>query len=57
MSEELKAKLRRVVEAGWNTGNLDAFDEVRANGKVVEEWEYSDYLGFLMQLGVIPPLG
>ena len=28
-----------------------------ANGKVIEEWEFSDYLGFLMQLGVIPPLG
>jgi len=27
------------------------------NGKVVEEFEYSDYLGFLQQLGVIPPLG
>lgn len=28
-----------------------------ANGQVVEEWEYSDYLGLLMQLGVIPALG
>jgi hypothetical protein len=27
------------------------------DGKVTEEWEYSDYLGLLMQLGVIPPLG
>lgn len=27
------------------------------NGKIYEEWEYSDYLGMLMQLGVIPPLG
>ena len=27
------------------------------DGKVVEEWEYSDYLGFLQQLGVVPPLG
>jgi predicted ester cyclase len=26
-------------------------------GKVVEEFEYSDYLGFLQQLGVVPPLG
>ncbi|MDW7739094.1 MAG: ester cyclase [Bacillota bacterium] len=26
-------------------------------GKIVEEWEYSDYLGFLQQLGVIPPMG
>jgi predicted ester cyclase len=24
--------------------------------KVIEEWEYSDYLGFLQQLGVVPPL-
>jgi len=27
------------------------------DGKVTEEWEYSDYLGFLQQLGVVPPLG
>lgn len=27
------------------------------DGKVIEEWEYSDYLGFLQQLGVVPPLG
>jgi steroid delta-isomerase-like uncharacterized protein len=28
-----------------------------AGGKIVEEFEYSDYLGFLQQLGVVPPLG
>ena len=28
-----------------------------ADGKIVEEFEYSDYLGFLQQLGVVPPLG
>lgn len=28
-----------------------------AEGKIVEEFEYSDYLGFLQQLGVAPPLG
>lgn len=27
------------------------------DGKVIEEWEYSDYLGFLQQLGAVPPLG
>jgi steroid delta-isomerase-like uncharacterized protein len=27
------------------------------DGKVVEEFEYSDYLGFLQQLGIVPPLG
>jgi predicted ester cyclase len=27
------------------------------DGKVIEEWEYSDYLGFLQQLGVVPSLG
>ena len=26
-------------------------------GKIVEEWEYGDYLGILQQLGVVPPLG
>ena len=25
--------------------------------KVVEQWEYGDWLGLLQQLGVIPPLG
>jgi steroid delta-isomerase-like uncharacterized protein len=27
------------------------------NGKIVEQWEYSDMLGLLQQLGVIPALG
>jgi predicted ester cyclase len=27
------------------------------DGKVIEEWEYSDYLGFLQQLGLVPALG
>jgi hypothetical protein len=27
------------------------------NGKVTEEWEYSDDLGLLQQLGIVPPLG
>ena len=27
------------------------------NGKIVEQWEYSDLLGLLQQLGVIPALG
>ena len=27
------------------------------DGKIVEEFEYADYLGFLQQLGVVPPLG
>jgi len=27
-----------------------------ANGKVIDEWEFSDYLGYYTQLGVIPPI-
>jgi len=27
------------------------------DGKIVEEWVYSDYLGLMQQLGVIPPMG
>jgi predicted ester cyclase len=27
------------------------------DGKIVEEFEYADYLGFLQQLRVVPPLG
>jgi predicted ester cyclase len=27
------------------------------DAKIVEEFEYADYLGFLQQLGVVPPLG
>ena len=26
------------------------------DGKVIEEWEYSDYLGFMQQLGLVPAL-
>lgn len=26
------------------------------DGKIIEEWEYSDYLGFLQQLGLVPAL-
>jgi predicted ester cyclase len=28
-----------------------------ADGKIVEEFEYADYLGFLQQVGGVPPLG
>ena len=28
-----------------------------AEGKIVEEWNYGDYLGLLQRLGVIPPMG
>jgi steroid delta-isomerase-like uncharacterized protein len=27
------------------------------DGKIMEQWEYGDWLGLLQQLGVIPPLG
>jgi hypothetical protein len=27
------------------------------DGLIVEEFEYSDYLGFLQPMGVVPPLG
>jgi predicted ester cyclase len=27
------------------------------DGKIAEEFEHADYLGFLQQLGVVPPLG
>jgi len=26
-------------------------------GKIVEEWAYADQLGFLQQIGVVPPIG
>ena len=26
------------------------------NGRIIEEWEFADYLGFFTQLGVLPPL-
>jgi hypothetical protein len=27
------------------------------DGKIVQEFEYADFVGFLQQLGVVPPLG
>jgi steroid delta-isomerase-like uncharacterized protein len=27
------------------------------DGQIAEEFEYADYMGFLQQLGVVPPLG
>lgn len=141
MSEEIKAKAKRVVEEAWNKGNLDVVGEVYAadvvyhrppladiegieavkqhiannrsafpdlqmtldesiiegntnavrltirgthtgqssalpipptgkqiitlgcsvghwaGGKIVEEWDYVDYLGTLQQLGVVPAMG
>ena len=27
------------------------------DGKILEEFEYADYLGFLQQLGIVPHLG
>ena len=28
-----------------------------AGGKIVEDWSNADFLGFMQQLGVIPPMG
>ena len=34
MSEELKAKFLRIVDDAWNKGNLEALDELHADGYV-----------------------
>jgi len=34
---------------GWRVFHLK-------NGKIIEEWEFADYLDFFTQLGAIPPL-
>ena len=43
------------------TGNQVAMEKcvvVHLNdGMIIEEFEFADYLGFLQQLGVVPPLG
>jgi len=41
---------KRITVAGINIVRY-------ANGKAVEEWTYWDALGWLQQLGVVPPLG
>ncbi len=41
---------KRVILAGCSVYRFQA-------GKVVEQWEYSDMLGLLQQVGVIPALG
>ena len=36
-AEENKALVRRAFEEGWNTGNLDVFDEVDAQGYILHD--------------------
>ena len=41
---------KEVTFTGCNVAHWDS-------GQIVEEWEYSDWLVLLQQLGVVPPMG
>jgi predicted ester cyclase len=41
---------KQVIFTGCNVAHW-------ANGQIVEEWEYSDWLVLLQQLGIVPALG
>jgi steroid delta-isomerase-like uncharacterized protein len=49
-SLRLAATGKQVSKAGCSVYRFE-------NDRVVEQWEYSDWLGLLQQLGVIPALG
>ncbi len=45
MSEELKAKIRRLIDEAWNKGNLDVVDELCAANYVRHQPPYADIVG------------
>jgi predicted ester cyclase len=45
MSEELKAKVRRVVDEAWHKGNLDVLSELYAANIVRHQPPYPDVVG------------
>ena len=45
MSEEMKAKIRHVIDEAWNKGNLDALDEIYASNYVVHRFPFPDIEG------------
>ncbi len=45
MSEELKAKMRRVIDEAWNKGNLDVLSELYAANYVRHRPPYPDIVG------------
>lgn len=45
MSEDIKAKFRRVVDAAWNKGNLDALDELHSADYIEHRAPFADVEG------------
>ncbi len=45
MSEDIKAKFRRVVDEAWNKGNLDTLDELHSSGYVEHRPPLPDVTG------------
>ena len=45
MSEDIKAKFRRVVDEAWNRGNLEALDELHSSGYVEHRPPFPDVAG------------
>lgn len=45
MSEDIKAKFRRVVDDAWNKGNLDTLDELHSTNYVEHRPPFPDIVG------------
>ncbi len=45
MSEDIKAKFRRIVDEAWNKGNLDILDELHSTGYVEHRPPFPDVAG------------
>jgi len=56
MSTTQEAVARRLIEVGFNEGNLAVADELIASD-MVEHWGVPDRLGALLQLGLSTPSG
>jgi len=45
MSEDIKAKFRRVVDEAWNKGNLETLNELHATGYIEHRPPFPDVVG------------
>jgi hypothetical protein len=50
MSEEMKAKIRHVIDEAWNKSNLDARDEIYASNYVVHRFPFPDINASILEV-------